>query len=142
MTKKSLVFTQGTFDLMHSNHILALEEAKSLGTHLIVGVLSDEVVETYKRRPILPQEERLAQVGALKCIDEAYVDSDPITADALKARLLDIRPDHYVYFGDGFDDQFVPAIEMGILRRLPYHSGINTSHILDTIRDRLEDGSL
>lgn len=137
-----LVFTQGVFDLMHSNHIRALQTARAFGNRLVVGVTSDRIVESYKRRPVLPQEERLAQVQALACVDEAFVDDAPLTADGLDQWLIGLQPAHYVYFGEGWDELFSPASQRGILRRLPYHQGISTSGILNTIRDRFADGSL
>lgn len=136
------VFTQGVFDLMHSNHIRALQTARAFGDRLVVGVSSDRIVETYKRRPVLSQDERLAQVQALACVDEAFIDDAPLTADGLEGLLVQLDPAHYVYFGEGWDEMFAPAQARGILRRMAYHSGISTSGILNTIRSRFAEGSL
>jgi cytidyltransferase-like protein len=137
-----LVLTHGVFDLMHSNHIAALREARALGDRLIVGVHADAVVEAYKRRPVLPAEERLAQVSAVRWVDDAYIDDLPETAESYEARYQRFRPDHYVYFGPGFEAEFEPMARRGVLRRLPYHDGISTSRIIDTVRRRLADGTL
>lgn len=138
----SVVLTHGVFDLMHSNHIAALREAKALGDKLIVGVHTDAVVESYKRRTVLPAEERLAQVQAVRWVDEAYIDPLPETAASYEERYQRFRPDHYVYFGEGFEDVFEPMSRRGLLRRLPYHEGISTSAIIEMVRGRLADGSL
>ena len=56
---KTVVYTSGTFDMLHVNHLKMLEYARSLGDILIVGVNTDELVESYKnKRPIVPLEER------------------------------------------------------------------------------------
>lgn len=138
----SVVLTTGVFDLMHSNHLAALREAKAFGDHLIVGVHVDTVVESYKRTPILPAEERLKQVQSVRWVDEAYIDPLPEVADSYEARYQRFRPDHFVYFGEGFEEAFEPMTRRGLLRRLPYHEGISTSQIIETVRRRLADGTL
>ncbi|MBR4127368.1 MAG: adenylyltransferase/cytidyltransferase family protein, partial [Alphaproteobacteria bacterium] len=57
---KTVVYTAGTFDMLHANHLKMLEYAKSLGDILIVGVNTDELVAQYKSEPIVPFEERIA----------------------------------------------------------------------------------
>ena len=66
---KTVVYTSGTFDMLHANHIKMLEYARSLGDILIVGVNTDELVESYKSTPIIPFEERIALVKAMKYPD-------------------------------------------------------------------------
>ncbi len=66
---KTVVYTSGTFDMLHANHIKMIEYARSLGDILIVGVNTDELVESYKSQPIIPFDERIALVKALKYPD-------------------------------------------------------------------------
>lgn len=66
---KKVVYTSGTFDLLHINHIKMIEYARALGDVLIVGVNTDELVESYKSTPIIPFEERIALMKALKYPD-------------------------------------------------------------------------
>lgn len=54
---KTVVYTSGTFDMLHANHIKMIEYACSLGDILIVGVNTDELVESYKSTPIIPFDE-------------------------------------------------------------------------------------
>ncbi len=63
---KLVVYTSGTFDLIHYNHIRMIEYARSLGDLLIVGVNTDEVVIKHKSLPIVPFEERLSIIKSLK----------------------------------------------------------------------------
>lgn len=66
---KTVVYTSGTFDLLHCNHLKMLEYAKALGDILIVGVNTDELVMSYKSEPVIPFEERITLIKALKYPD-------------------------------------------------------------------------
>lgn len=138
---QSTVLTHGAFDLLHSNHIRSLQEAAAFGTRLIVAVGSDAQVASYKRRPVLDENERLAQVLAIRWVDEAFIDDDPVTAETLERQIQRYDPQHVVYFGEGFDDYFAPAIRRGLMRRRPYHAGISTSHIIAAMRARNDLGT-
>ncbi len=72
MTKKYKVgYTTGVFDLFHVGHLNILKRAKEQCEHLIVGVSTDKNVQSYKKKtPIIPFEERVAIVEALKYVDE------------------------------------------------------------------------
>ncbi len=65
-----IVYTVGTFDLLHVGHIALLEYCKSLGDVLAVGVASDRVVNSYKPNvPVIPLEQRMEMLRALRCVD-------------------------------------------------------------------------
>lgn len=65
-----IVYTVGTFDLLHVGHIALLEYCKSLGDFLAVGVASDRVVNLYKPNvPVIPLEQRMDMLKALRCVD-------------------------------------------------------------------------
>ncbi|MDY0096491.1 MAG: adenylyltransferase/cytidyltransferase family protein [Candidatus Vecturithrix sp.] len=68
---KRIVTTNGSFDLLHIGHVTMLEEAKSLGDVLIVGLNSDSSIKRYKGkyRPICPQQHRAGMLAALACTD-------------------------------------------------------------------------
>jgi glycerol-3-phosphate cytidylyltransferase len=71
MKKEVIGYTTGVFDLFHIGHLRILQRAKSKCDRLIVGVSTDELVESYKnKRPIIPFGERIEIVSALKCVDE------------------------------------------------------------------------
>ncbi|MCJ8326797.1 MAG: adenylyltransferase/cytidyltransferase family protein [Campylobacterales bacterium] len=77
-----VVYTVGTFDLLHVGHLALLEYCKTLGDKFIVGVASDEVVASYKRNiPVIPLKQRMQMLKALKCVDEvvSYNDLEYVT---------------------------------------------------------------
>ncbi len=61
-----VVYTSGTFDMLHINHLHMLEYARGLGDILIVGVNTDELVIRHKSVPIIPFKEKIALIRALK----------------------------------------------------------------------------
>ena len=65
-----VVYTVGTFDLLHVGHLALLEYCKTLGDTFAVGVASDEVVNLYKPNvPIIPLNQRVEILKALHCVD-------------------------------------------------------------------------
>jgi len=71
MNKAIVGYTTGVFDLFHIGHLRILQRAKSRCDRLIVGVSTDELVQSYKnKKPVIPFEERSEIVAALKCVDE------------------------------------------------------------------------
>ncbi|MEH6590953.1 MAG: adenylyltransferase/cytidyltransferase family protein [Halioglobus sp.] len=65
-----IIYTVGTFDLLHVGHLALLEYCKSLGGILAVGVASDRVVNSYKPNvPVIPLEQRMEMLRALRCVD-------------------------------------------------------------------------
>jgi len=65
-----VVYTVGTFDLLHVGHLALLEYCASLGDTVAVGVASDEVVKLYKPNvPVIPLEQRIEMLQALRCVD-------------------------------------------------------------------------
>jgi len=78
-----IVYTVGTFDLLHVGHLVLLEHCKTLGDTLVVGVASDEVVNSYKPNiPVVPLKQRMEMIKALTCVDDvrAYNELEYVTA--------------------------------------------------------------
>ena len=119
------VYTSGVFDLFHAGHIQALELAKSQGTALIVGVLSDEDAESYKRRPIIPFVQRLAIIEKIKLIDEVVVGPKYETRGFYRSLNIDLHCQ-----GDQLDGFYEVAKELGILRILGRSLITDTSSII------------
>ena len=65
-----IIYTVGTFDLLHVGHLALLNHCKTLGDVVAVGVASDEVVNLYKPNvPVVPLEQRVEMLQALSCVD-------------------------------------------------------------------------
>lgn len=70
-------YTTGVYDMFHIGHLNILSRAKELCDYLIVGVSTDELVKCEKNKmPVIPFEERIAIVSALKCVDKAVPQVD------------------------------------------------------------------
>jgi glycerol-3-phosphate cytidylyltransferase len=127
-----VVMTSGVFDLFHVGHLNILRNSKALGTRLIVGVVSDLGAAAYKRRPTIPQEQRLEIVRALRCVDEAYIQE---TTDPTPL-LEQFRPDIYTHGNDwarllkGQESIERLGIQFVLL---PYTNNVSTSGILEHI---------
>ena len=81
--KYKIGYTTGVFDLFHIGHLNIIKRAKEQCEYLIVGVSTDELVLTYKnKKPVIPFEQRIAIVDALKYVDEVV---PQVTMDKLQA---------------------------------------------------------
>ena len=138
--RKRIVFTNGCFDLLHVGHIRYLEEAKTLGDILILGVNSDSSVRKLKgpERPILPVEERTEILSGLGCVDfiTIFDELDPL------ALITSVQPNVLVKGGDWTKEQTV-GIEVversgGEVVIIPFVKGASTSNLIETILKRYE----
>ncbi|HEY4000453.1 MAG TPA: D-glycero-beta-D-manno-heptose 1-phosphate adenylyltransferase [Candidatus Xenobia bacterium] len=102
---KSVVFTNGCFDLLHVGHVQTLETARSFGDVLIVGVNSDASVKRLKgeRRPLVPEQDRARVIAALACVDRVVIFDESTPVETIDS----IRPDIHVKGGD-YTGQVLP----------------------------------
>jgi len=96
--KKTIVVTNGCFDILHSGHLRLLNNAKGLGNILIVGVNSDRSVSKLKgaKRPVVSEGERAEIIANLKAVDFVTIFDEDTAVELLKI----IEPDIYVKGGD------------------------------------------
>ncbi len=109
------VLATGTFEILHPGHLLYLEEAKKLGDELFVIVGRDVNVRKRKRTPIIPEEQRLKMVSALKVVDKAMLGSEKDIYEPLYS----IKPD---IIAIGYDQDF----DEGELERRLRERGFNS----------------
>ncbi len=135
---KTVVFTNGCFDLLHRGHVDYLQRARELGDVLLVGLNGDGSVRQLKGpgRPILPEDDRAVVLAALRAVDAVVIFHQP-TAEALAAA---IQPAIYVKGGDWGAGQRTPleaAVVLsygGRVQFIPYLPGRSTSEIVAQIR--------
>ena len=131
-----IVFTNGCFDILHSGHVTCLEQARSLGDILIVGVNSDESIRQLKgpTRPINALSDRLTVLAALGCVDYVVPFGDLSPRELIRQ----IRPDIYTKGGD-YTRQSLPETPLieelsGEVVILPYISNRSTTHLIEKIK--------
>jgi rfaE bifunctional protein nucleotidyltransferase chain/domain len=102
---KTIVFTNGGFNILHVGHIRSLIDAISLGDILVVALNSDRSIKQNKGEgyPLMPEDERLEILSALACVDYLTLFSEP-TVDKL---LLKLKPDIHAK-GTDYTKQSVP----------------------------------
>jgi rfaE bifunctional protein nucleotidyltransferase chain/domain len=135
---KTVVTTNGCFDILHVGHLRYLQAAKQLGDMLVVAVNSDDSVRAIKgdKRPLVPEDERAEVLAALECVDYVMIfpELDPVQF------LSELRPDIHVKGGDYTLDQVIEreTVESlgGKLRLIPGVPGKSTSGLIELIVER------
>jgi len=122
-------------DLFHYGHVNFLRQAKQHADYLLVGIHPDETVESYKRRPILSMEERIASVEGCKYVDQVVPNAPlEITQDWIDTHNIDL-----IMHGDDVDPAvrdrwYGVPIELGIYRSVGYTEGISTTELISRIK--------
>lgn len=104
---KSIVFTNGCFDLLHYGHVKYLEEAKRKGDILIVGVNSDSSVKKIKgdKRPITGEKARSSVIAAIESVDYVVLFKEETPLRTIKS----LKPDILVKGADWKKNNIVGA---------------------------------
>lgn len=133
---KTVVLTNGCFDLLHRGHVHILREAKALGDILIVAINSDRSVKAIKgpSRPVLSESDRTELLAAMEMVDYVALFDEPDPYDLIAA----VRPNVLVKGGDWGSDQIVGADIVkrngGKVAVIPYLKGFSTTEIIERIR--------
>jgi rfaE bifunctional protein nucleotidyltransferase chain/domain len=142
---KTIVFTNGVFDILHPGHLRYLEAARALGDALIVGVNSDRSVRAIKGpdRPISPEQERAEIIAGVRGVDAVVVFDEDTPHEIIEA----LQPDVLVKGADWAADRIVgrDAVEArgGRVVRVPVEPGYSTTALLERMRSvpRAEDST-
>jgi rfaE bifunctional protein nucleotidyltransferase chain/domain len=135
---RSVVFTNGVFDLLHAGHVAYLAWARAQGGALLVGMNADASVRALKgpERPIVPFPDRAAVLAGLRSVD-AIVGFAERTPEELLER---IRPDVHVksaqYRVEDLPERVVVLAHGGEIRLAPHAAGKSSTDIVAEIRRR------
>lgn len=134
-TGKKIVFTNGCFDLLHVGHVRYLKEAKSLGTHLVVGVNSDASVKKLKgpQRPLQNENDRAEILSSLDAVDFVVIFNEETPLELIQK----IKPNVLTKGGDWKPEQIVGAEFVtslgGLVKSLQFVEGRSTTKIIEKI---------
>ncbi|MEO8446253.1 MAG: D-glycero-beta-D-manno-heptose 1-phosphate adenylyltransferase [bacterium] len=135
---KKIVFTNGCFDILHKGHASYLNQAKSLGDILIVGINSDSSVKKLKGndRPVNNENDRAFLIDNLKSVDYAIIFGEDTPYELIK----EIVPELLVKGGDWKEEDIVGSDIVnaagGKVLSLNYLDNYSTTNILKKISDK------
>ena len=140
MKKYKIGYTAGVFDLLHVGHLNLLEKCKAMCDYLIVGVCDDDYVRNIKNKePVIPENDRVRMLNALKCVDKAELVNYEITENKMLA--LERFNFDVLFSGDDWkgterynktEEQFS---KLGVsIEYFPYTKGVSTSDIKSKIQ--------
>ncbi|MCS7277332.1 MAG: D-glycero-beta-D-manno-heptose 1-phosphate adenylyltransferase [Aquificaceae bacterium] len=139
--EKTIVFTNGCFDLMHAGHAHYLKKAKELGDILVVGLNSDNSVRRIKgpKRPIIPQEMRAYLLDSLKPVDYVVIFEEDTPERLIRA----IRP-HVLVKGADWDIKDIVGADFvlsygGRVERVAFQFELSTSAIIRRVLELYKD---
>ena len=134
---KTIVFTNGVFDILHPGHVRYLRDARALGDLLIVGVNSDRSARALGKapnRPINPERERAEVLSALASVDAVVVFDEDTPHEIISA----LQPDVLVKGADWGENAIVgrDVVEArgGKVVRIALAEGYSTTAILERAR--------
>ena len=135
---RSLVLTNGCFDLLHAGHIYSLEAAAKQGDVLWVGINSDASVRQLKgdSRPIYNEQARLYLLNALQCVQGVFL----FQGQDLSEEITKIQPDVYVKAGDYTIEKLNPKERLALeachttIKFMPFLDGWSTTNTIRKLK--------
>lgn len=137
LRKPVTIYTDGVWDLLHHGHLQLLRQARAAGDRLVVGVMSDELMEREKRKPVMHHDERAAALRHVKWVDEV-VERAPDPVDIDDAFLRQHRISKVVHAFPPSEEykietEYAHLSARGLFARLKRTEGISTSDIIARI---------
>lgn len=131
---KTIVYTSGTFDMFHYNHLRMINYARGLGDILIVGVSTDQLVESYKAKPVIPFDERMLIIEALKAPDIVIPQHTLDHTDLVQKLNIDA-----FVVGDDWWGKYDYLKEQDVdVFYFPYGVGVSSTKIKESIQETYE----
>jgi rfaE bifunctional protein nucleotidyltransferase chain/domain len=133
---KTIVFTNGVYDLIHPGHIRYLQAARALGDALIVGVNSDRSVRANKgpSRPVNPEAERAEVIAALSCVDAAIVFDEDTPYEIISRLQPDVLVKGADWAADAIVGRDIVEARGGKVVRMPVEQGFSTTGLIERVR--------
>jgi glycerol-3-phosphate cytidylyltransferase len=134
MNEKIIVYTSGTFDMFHSNHLKMIKYARGLGDILIVGVSTDELVTSYKDPAFIPFEERITIIEGLKYPDIVIPQHSLDHTKIVKNLHINI-----FVLGDDWTGKYDYLEKFGVkVFYFPYGKGISSTKLKEKIYEKYQ----
>jgi rfaE bifunctional protein nucleotidyltransferase chain/domain len=135
---RTVVFTNGVFDLLHPGHVRYLRHARRLGDALIVGINSDRSVRAIRGagRPITPAAERAEILAALDCVDAVAVFDEDTPAEIIRALAPDVLVKGADWAADAIVGRDTVEARGGRVVRIEVEPGHSTTELVRRIKDR------
>jgi cytidyltransferase-like protein len=138
------VYADAVCDLFHLGHVEFFRQARALGDRLIVGLVGDADVATYKPPPILSFAERLGVVRECRLVDRVLEQPVPLTPSSA---FLDSIGAEFLCHGNDMDENelrkfYADLMLHGRLRTVRYTSQISSRLIVERVVKRSQDGTL
>jgi D-beta-D-heptose 7-phosphate kinase/D-beta-D-heptose 1-phosphate adenosyltransferase len=134
---RSVVFTNGVFDLLHPGHVRYLTEARTHGDVLIVGVNSDRSVRALAKapdRPVNPEGERAEVLAALDVVDAVVIFDEETPHEIVTALQPDVLVKGADWAADAIVGRDVVESRGGRVVRIMLAPGYSTTKILEKVR--------
>lgn len=137
---RTIVFTNGCFDIIHSGHISYLRESRQLGDLLVVGLNSDKSVKLLKgaNRPINRQEDRAMVLEAMDFVDYIVIFDEDTPFNIITL----LKPDVYTKAGDySLENMIGPGLGVevitnygGTVKLMPFIRGYSSTNVINRIK--------
>jgi len=138
---KTIVFTNGCFDLLHLGHVRYLKAARAKGDVLVVGLNSDRSVRRIKgpKRPVVSENERAEVLAALACVDFVTLFDEPDPLVTIRALLPNVLVKGSDWEEDAIVGREVVEEDGGRVVRIPLTQGASTTRIIERVLSNYQE---
>ncbi|MBU0666062.1 MAG: D-glycero-beta-D-manno-heptose 1-phosphate adenylyltransferase [Nanoarchaeota archaeon] len=135
---KTVVFTNGCFDILHVGHVRLLEKCKMLGDFLIIGFNTDNSIRKLKgiNRPIINENERAEMLAALTCVDYIVFFNENNPSDLIKKIKPTIQAKGEDYSNKPMPERKIVEKYGGKVILIPLEKGFSTTNIIERINNK------
>jgi cytidyltransferase-like protein len=138
------VYMDGVFDLFHVGHWNAIQQCAALGDRVLIGVVGDADAASYKRPPIVQQDDRVAVVAALGVVDKVICPCPLIVTESfMHQHGIDLVVHGFANDDDAAKQEefFRTPVQLGKFQRIDYYQGLSTTDIIQKIQGLPSDST-